>query len=155
MVALLRAINIYAFLEYYLNYVYDIIMWEVLMFSLYFGNQRRKTWDKIHIEVAYLRNKEINQQRCPISLKKFDKSFEETLLYCGHKFDKNSLNEYERHILRSFTFKPYYCPLCKKEYRRYTSKIVYDYDFHTKSVFYGNQLFLNNIFRDIFNANYN
>ena len=147
MVALLRAINIYAFLEYYLNYVYDIIVWQVLMFSFLFGNQRRKTWDKIHIEVAYLRNKVINQQICPISLKKFDKSFEETLLYCGHKFDAKSLNEYEHHIRRS---KPYCCPLCKKEYSRYTSKIVYDYDFHTKSVFYGNQLFLNNIFCDIF-----
>ena len=92
-------------------------------------------WNK---EVAYCRNVKINDNRCAISLKTFDGSFSESLLVCGHRFDKESLDKYEDNQwdARAIHY-VYKCPVCRDEYLSYLNKWDYDYNhYKNQSLFY-------------------
>ena len=91
-------------------------------------------------EVAYHYSERFNQKKCPISLEKFNKSFDETILICcGHKYNKESLNLYENYNLIYESNEPFQCicPLCKHKY--YINFERWDYNnsfYQTESILY-------------------
>ena len=85
-------------------------------------------------EKAYILNKMYQQQICPISLNKFNKSFDQSLLICGHRFDKKSLNQYEIYNINNNKINQ--CPICRNNYLINKNKYNFNYDFYSKkSVF--------------------
>ena len=86
-------------------------------------------------DLAYERcNRMDKQYFCPISFKKFNAKFNETLLICGHRFDTEYLNEYES----EYQYQVIKCPLCRNPYlpnNKYKFKYNYFY-YQTESYFY-------------------
>ena len=152
-----KALLIYCFINLVLGYYfrdtiilffqccYNSIIWRIVCFCINHDIAIVKALGIWQREVAYIRNEHFNPQICAISLKKFDKSFEEILLHCGHKFDKECLNQYEYHVRQNPPFKGYSCPICKETYSYLLEggAYVYDYDFYrNQSVLYDKPLFL-------------
>ena len=127
------------------KYLYNCIIWTLLIFCKNHNIQRLKVIAILNKEVAYIRNSTINTKICPISLKKFDKSFNQTLLYCGHRFDTQYLNQYEHQ--RSISCQQFLCPVCRKKYQLKWSKFVYDYNFYrNESLIFKDIRFLKDLF---------
>eukprot|EP01083_Nonionella_stella_P108717 316422_1 len=94
--------------------------------------------DTLLKESVYARCRNYNQTHCPIRLDPFVNldPFPQQILYCGHRYSKSHLEQYERHCREDG--KPYTCPVCRHGFIQYPPfKYEYNpYFYYNESVFY-------------------
>ena len=89
---------------------HNCMVWKYLVFCQH--HYPMKCTKALHIaakELAYWRNIKINDSICPISLKEFDKSFDQSILHCDKGSDKEWLNIYKNQ--HAIGYKPMFCPV--------------------------------------------
>ena len=115
--------------------IYNNFLLNIFWFFININYNNKLSIKAEHIiakEIAYLRDKIINPKICPITLKELDSSFNQKLLFCGHRFCRDNLIKYE--YQQYIKCKNNLCPICKK---KYLIEFNYNYNFYeNESIFY-------------------